>query len=48
MCPSEYILNLCALDAENNAIKIWNIGSGKVISETKELDYDFRGFKHHS
>jgi hypothetical protein len=39
---------LCALDATQNMIYIWNVGSGKLIKKQSELVYNFGGFKKHN
>ena len=48
LCPSEFVANLCALDAEKNTVKVWNIGTGQVVKEFPELKDNFVGFKRHN
>lgn len=48
LCPSEFVYNLCALDSITNMIKVWNIGTGHLVSEQYEEKYNFAGFKKHN
>lgn len=48
LCPSEYTSNLCALDAVQNLIYVWNTGSGKLTKKFQELIYNFSGYKKHN
>jgi hypothetical protein len=47
LCPSEYVAKICALDCQNNTIKVWGVGSGKLLGEHLETQQDYRGFKKH-
>lgn len=47
LCPSEYVAKICALDCENNTIKVWSVGSGRLLGEHAETSLDFRGYKKH-
>jgi hypothetical protein len=47
-CPSEFVANICALDANANTIKVWNAGTGHMISEKNIAEKSFRGYKFHN
>jgi hypothetical protein len=33
LCPSEFVANLCALDAVSNSVKVWSVGTGHFLYE---------------
>ena len=35
MLPSEFLSKFCALDAENDTIRVWDCGTGKILKDIK-------------
>lgn len=46
--PSEFVARFCTLDGITNAVKVWEMGTGKLLREIDDLEYDFQGFTKHS
>lgn len=51
MLPSEYLSKFCALDAENDRIRVWDCGTGKILKDIKQPNdqqESFKGFVKHN
>ena len=49
VAPSDYVVNVCALDSQNSVVKMWSAGSGRLVHE-KPLDpeVDYSHFRRHT
>ena len=49
VAPSDYVVNVCALDSHNSVVKMWSAGSGRLVHEkplNPQVDYSY--FKRHT